>query len=61
MESRRGSLLMDRSEYVKRCILKDMLSGGSMEIAEMDPKFTASAPSVNSRSSPRKNPTKSKK
>ena len=35
MESRRGRLLMQRSEYITRCILADMRSGGkTMEIHE---------------------------
>jgi hypothetical protein len=54
---RRGALLMDRSEYIKRCVLKDMLSGGSMEIAAMDPSFTAGS-AHDSRSAPRKKPKK---
>lgn len=35
MEERRARLMMDRSEYVKRCIMKDMLTGGSMTYEEV--------------------------
>lgn len=35
MEQRRGRLLMQRSEYVTRCVIKDMMGGGDMNIAEV--------------------------
>jgi hypothetical protein len=34
MEERRARLLMQRSEYISRCILADMRSGGNMAIHE---------------------------
>jgi len=34
MEDRRGKLLMQRSEYITRCILSDLRSGGNMAIHE---------------------------
>ncbi len=34
MEERRARLMMQRSEYITRCILADMRSGGNMEIHE---------------------------
>lgn len=54
MEERRVRLLMDRSEYVKRCIMRDMMAGGEMSIAEAPDKFTKGA-SVTSRTKRRKN------
>ena len=34
MEGRRARLMMQRSEYITRCILADMRSGGNMQIHE---------------------------
>ena len=34
MEERRGKLLMQRSEYITRCILSDLRTGGNMAIHE---------------------------
>jgi hypothetical protein len=34
MEERRARLMMQRSEYITRCILSDIRSGGNMEIHE---------------------------
>ena len=34
MEERRGKLLMQRSEYITRCILSDLRAGGNMAIHE---------------------------
>lgn len=35
MEERRSKLMMERSDYVKRCILRDMLANRPMEIGEV--------------------------
>lgn len=37
MEERRGRLMMQRSEYVTRCIIRDMAAGGDMTISEVSP------------------------
>lgn len=42
MEERRGRLMMQRSEYITRCILKDMLPGGDMKIEEVPEGFIPS-------------------
>jgi hypothetical protein len=34
MEERRARLMMQRSEYITRCILSDIRSGGNMQIHE---------------------------
>lgn len=54
MEGRRAKLLMDRSEYVKRCVLRDMQSGGDMVLQEVSPAFAQGAISTQSRSGKRK-------
>lgn len=45
MESRRSRLMMQRSEYITRCILKDMIAGGDMTVEEVPASLVAS-PSV---------------
>jgi hypothetical protein len=45
MEERRGRLLMQRSEYITRCVLRDMMAGGDMTIGEV-PDNIVSKPSV---------------
>lgn len=40
MEDRREQLDMDRSEYVKRCIQRDLLAGGDMGISIASGKLT---------------------
>jgi len=45
---------MDRSEYVKRCIMKDMHSGGDMTLPEVSEAFAKKAVSTQSRAAPRK-------
>lgn len=44
MEERRRKLLMDRSEYIKSCIMKDMLPGGQMNIQEVPDEFLRKDP-----------------
>lgn len=39
MEDRRRRLMMQRSEYITRCILKDMLPGGDMKVEEIPDGF----------------------
>lgn len=48
MEDRRRRLMMQRSEYITRCVLKDMLPGGDMKIEEIPESFI-SAPSVSNK------------
>lgn len=45
MEERRARLMMQRSEYITRCVLKDMLPGGDMKIEEIPASFI-STPAV---------------
>lgn len=45
MEQRRGRLMMQRSEYVTRCILNDLIAGGDMTITEV-PQNVVSSPNV---------------
>lgn len=54
MEDRRRRLLMGRSEYVKRCILRDMVAGGSMNIDELPKDIASKVVSVDSRMKKRK-------
>jgi hypothetical protein len=61
MEARRGALLMDRSEYVKRCVLRDMMNGGDMMLSEMPAAFTDGAVAHQSRSHPHETPAKAGK
>ena len=49
METRRGKLLMDRSEYVKRCIMKDMMAGGDMTLTEVPVEFVSALVTQTSR------------
>jgi hypothetical protein len=42
MEQRRGRLLMQRSEYVTRCVLKEMMGGGDMSVSEVPESLIAS-------------------
>lgn len=35
MEKRRSNLMMERSEYIKNCVLKDMIAGGVMSVQEV--------------------------
>lgn len=49
MESRRARLMMDRSEYVKRCIVKDMLAGGTMTLEEAPPDLVNAMTTLSSR------------
>ena len=43
MESRRGRLLMSRSEYIVRCIMQDMVPGGQMVIEEAPSALTTNS------------------
>lgn len=45
--------MMDRSEYVKRCVLKDMMAGGDMSLSEVPPSLVAEATTTNSRTGAR--------
>ena len=62
MEDRRSRLMMDRSEYVKRCIMKDMMAGGSMSLDEAPQSLVNAMVSLTSRLRPggKKTPAKKK-
>jgi hypothetical protein len=45
MEARRSRLIMQRSEYVTRCVLRDLIEGGIMQVSEV-PTNIVSAPAV---------------
>lgn len=55
MESRRSRLMMQRSEYITRCILKDMIAGGDMSVEEVpsslvqDPLVARARPSASTK------------
>lgn len=45
MEDRRAKLMMmTRSEYIVRCILKDVTAGGEMKVTEVPATFRSEEP-----------------